>query len=153
MASIPTDADEEPPGSGPAHWKFGTTADVGLGARGKDPEELFAQLGQGLTELITDLKLVRAREERSWTVRSSTVEGLVVAYLTELVVAFDEEGFLGASFDVSLDGRPPTALTVKVQGETYDVLRHPIHVLVKAVTLHRLQVDLARGRARVVVDI
>ena len=65
MQGVPSDADEEPPGAGPAHWKFGTTADVGIGARGGSPAELFAQLGQGLSALVTVLEWVRPATSRA----------------------------------------------------------------------------------------
>jgi SHS2 domain-containing protein len=38
-------------------------------------------------------------------------------------------------------------------GEPFDPARHTAGTEVKAVTLHRLSVDLERGRARVIVDI
>jgi SHS2 domain-containing protein len=150
---LPTDDDEEPPGHGPAHWKFGTTADVGIGARGKPPSVLFAQLGEGLTDLITDRRRVRKGERRSVQVRSSSVEGLVVAFLGALVALFDEEGFVGKEFTVELEGDPPRSLLATVQGEEFDPGRHPLRVQVKAITLHQLEADLQRGVAHVVVDI
>lgn len=153
MSDIPSDADEEPRGSAPAHWKFGTTADVGIGARAASPEALFAQLGEGLTALVTDLKAVRSRERKVVEVRSSTPEGLVVAYLTDLIGLFDGEGWIGRRFTVRITGSPPTALRADVEGEPFDPARHPIHVQAKAIPLHRLQLDLARGRAKVLVDI
>lgn len=143
----------EPPGDAPAHWSFGTTADVGIGARAKDPPGLFDHLGQGLTELMTDRALVRPTEAREIVAESRSVEGLVVAFLTEVIVAQDTDGWLFSRFDVELEGRPPNRLRAKAWGERYDPARHPERVQVKAVTLHRLAVDLERGRARVIVDI
>lgn len=151
--SPPREVDEEPPGSAPAHWRFGTTADVGIGARAGSPEELFAELGKGLTDLVTDLSTVGARRTRRIEVRADSVEGLVVAYLTELIGLFDEEGFLTARPRVELRGDPPSSLLAELEGEELDVERHPIRVQVKAITLHRLEIDLGRGRARVIVDI
>lgn len=153
MPGIPSDADEEPKGSGPAHWSFGTTADVGIGARAGTPEELFAQLGEGLTALITDLERVRPSARKEVQVAAKSPEGLVVAYLTELIGLFDEEGWLGRSFSIRLRGRPPLELTATLEGEAFDAARHPVHVQAKAIPLHQLELDLVRGRARVIVDI
>ena len=148
-----SEVDEEPPGHAPVHWRFGTTADVGIGARAASAEGLFAELGRGFTELVTDLTGIQARETRQIAVEADSVEGLVVAYLTELIGLFDEEGFLASAFRVELQGDPPRKLRAELRGEDFDPARHPVHVQVKAVTLHRLQVDLERRRARVIVDI
>jgi SHS2 domain-containing protein len=153
VPGIPTDADEEPKGTRAAHWRFGTTADVGIGARAGSPEELFAQLGEGLTALITDLSKVRTTDRKEIQVRATTPEGLVVAYLTELIGLFDEEGWLGRSFHVRLSGTPLQELAATVEGEGFTPERHPVHVQAKAIPLHRLELDLRRGRARVLVDI
>lgn len=143
----------EPRGSSAAHWSFGTTADVGIGARAPTPSELFAQLGEGLTDLITDLRRVEPRDHRGLEVEATSPEGLVVAYLTELLALFDEEGWLASRFDVELSGKPPSRLKAELRGEVFDPARHPLHIQVKAATLHRLLLDLDRGRARVIVDI
>ncbi len=149
----PSDPPEEPFGDAPAHWSFGTTADVGIGARARSPEALFAQLGEGYTELLTDLASVEPRATRALEVTSPSLEGLVVAYLTELIGLFDEEGWLTRRYEVSLEGDPPRRIEARLHGETYDPTRHHVKVQVKAVTLHRLEVDLRRGRAQVIVDI
>ncbi|MDE1821674.1 MAG: archease [Euryarchaeota archaeon] len=147
------EVDEEPPGRGPAHWKFGTTADVGIGARASTPQELFAQLGLGFTDLVSDRSKVSPVETREVVAHAKTLEGLVVDFLTDLIELFDEEGFLCSRIEIALEGSPPETLRGRLQGELYDPKRHPIHVQVKAVTLHRLQIDLSKGRARVIVDI
>jgi SHS2 domain-containing protein len=48
---------------------------------------------------------------------------------------------------------PPDALLARAWGEPWDEKRHARHMMVKAITLHRLEVDLRKGRARVIVDI
>lgn len=153
MAEEAPPPDGEPPGKGPAHWSFGTTADVGIGARAPSPGELFDQLGQGFTELVTDLSSVRPRTRREVRAEADTPEGLVVAFLGELIALFDEEGFLGRQFHAKLSGDPPRSVAATVDGEDYDPDRHPVHVQVKAATLHHLLVDLVRGRVEVIVDI
>jgi SHS2 domain-containing protein len=144
---------EEPPGTGPAHWSFGTTADVGIGARGRSPAELFEELGRALFDVITDLEAVRPEVERSFTVEAATPEALVVRYLTELLVAQDVEGLLFSKFRVEPDGEPPRRLRVRAWGEPFEGGRHPGKVAVKAATLHRLEIGFSPPRARVILDI
>lgn len=135
------------------HWRFGTTADVGIGASASRPGELFEELGVGLFSLMTDVRKVREVETRRISVDSPTPEGLLVKYLSELVYLHDAEGMLFSRFEVTLTGDPPRALTAALGGERWDAARHPRHVNVKAITLHRLELDLDRCRARVIVDI
>jgi SHS2 domain-containing protein len=135
------------------HWKFGTTADVGIGASASTPEGLFAELGCGLFSLITDLREIRQVESRRVAVSSPSPEGLLVRFLSELLFLTDTEGMLFSGFTVTLEGQPPRKLRAELWGETWDETRHPRRVNVKAITMHRLELDLVRCRARVIVDI
>jgi SHS2 domain-containing protein len=132
---------------------FPTTADVGIWARGATASELFAALGLGLYSLMTDLRKVRPLEERTVSASGEDASALLVAYLTELLALEQTEGFLGREIHARPVGTPPTAILASVRGERFDPARHPRRKEVKAVTLHRLTLDLERGRARVIVDI
>ncbi len=150
---IPSEVTTEPPGSHPAHWRFGTTADVGVGARADSLPELFRQLALGLSDLLTDVTRVSPREVRRIEVAAPSPEGLVVAFLTRLVQLFDVEEFLVGDLEVDVTGEPPRELRALLRGEAYDPPRHPPGVGVKAVTLHRMFLDLKRPRAQVILDI
>ncbi len=79
--------------------------------------------------------------------------GLVVAFLTELIVLHDTEGFLAREIRAHPVGAPPTAVVASLTGERFDPARHPEKTDVKAITLHGLVFDPERGRARVIVDL
>lgn len=132
---------------------FPTTADVGIWATAESPSELFAALGRALFSLTTDLRKVRLREERAVAASAPDPAALAVAFLGELIVLHDTEHFLAREMEVKLVGSPPTAALATVRGERFDPSRHSEKVQVKAATLHNLEVDLVRGRARVIVDI
>jgi protein archease len=132
---------------------FPTTADVGIWARAPKPAELFEALGLGLAALSVDLRGVRASEERSVHARGTDLASLVVAYLGALLSLQQEEGFVARDLRVRLTGIPPTTVEATVRGERFDPERHRGKKEVKAITFHQLRVDLARGRARVIVDI
>ncbi len=132
---------------------FPTTADMGIRASGPTPSQLFEAMGLGLFALITDLRTVRPREERVVAATGVDLQDLSVDYLSRLLLLQQEEGFLAREIRVTLSGSPPTGLTAVVLGEPMDPDRHPRRIEVKAITLHQLSVDLARGRARVIVDI
>jgi len=83
---------------------------------------------------------------------SDTTE-LVVAFLTELLLLEQTDGFIAREIRAHPVGNPPTAIVASVSGERFDLSRHSSRTEVKAVTLHDLVFDTARGRARVIVDI
>jgi SHS2 domain-containing protein len=78
---------------------------------------------------------------------------LVVAFLSELILLHESEGFLVRSIEARTLGSPPTSVIAAVHGEPFDPTRHAARTEVKAATLHDLVFDPARGTARVIVDI
>jgi SHS2 domain-containing protein len=133
--------------------QFPTTADVGIWASGPTTAAVFEALGLGLFSLMTDLTRVRERSERAVSASGSDPSALVVAYLSELLLLQQTEGFIGREIRAHPVGDPPTAIVASVSGETFDPGRHTSRTEVKAVTLHDLTIDFATGRARVIVDI
>lgn len=132
---------------------FPTTADVGLRASAPDPAALFEALGRGLFALMTDLRTVRPSEQRMISAKGADLPGLLVAYLTELLLLEQTDGFVARSIRAELVGRPPTSVRAQVVGERLDPERHPRRKEIKAVTWHRLSVGLAPPKARVILDI
>jgi SHS2 domain-containing protein len=133
--------------------RFPTTADVGIWATGSTPNALLEGLGLGLFALMTNLRRVRPREERAVSASGSDPPSLVVAYLSELLLLQQRDGFIAREIEVRPIGDPPTALVASLRGEPFEQGRHVPGIEVKAVTFHELELDLTRGRARVIVDI
>jgi SHS2 domain-containing protein len=133
--------------------RFPTTADVGIWATGPTNAALFEALGLGLFALITERRRVRAVAERAVSASASDPSALVVAYLGELLLLHASDGFVAREIRAQPVGDPPTAILATVAGEPFDPGRHSAGTEVKAVTYHDLVIDLARGRARVIVDI
>jgi len=102
---------------------------------------------------MTDLRTVRPVEERSVSASAPDPAGLVVAFLNELLLLSEDDGFVGRTIEAHPVGDPPTAVLATVRGERFDPARHPPGTEVKAVTLHRLRFDPDSGRARVIVDL
>ena len=135
------------------YGSFPTTADVGIWARSSTAAGLFEALGLGLFALVTDLRRVRPREERTVQASAADPAALAVRFLEALLLLLDADDFLVRRLKVTLIGSPPTALLAIASGETFDPARHERRKQVKAVTYHGLSVDLTQGRARVIVDI
>jgi SHS2 domain-containing protein len=102
---------------------------------------------------MTDLRRVRPRDDRAVSASGADPTALVVAFLSELLLLQQKEGFLAREIEVRPMGDPPTALLASVRGERFDPARHTAGTEVKAVTFHALTFDPGAGRARVIVDI
>ena|GEM_PF-1040978 len=126
---------------------------MGIWATGPTPAALFEALGLGLFALMTDRKKVRPHSERAVSASGTDPASLVVAYLSELLLLQQTEGFIAREIRAHPVGDPPTAIVASVSGEKFDSARHSARTEVKAVTLHDLSIDFETGRARVIVDI
>jgi SHS2 domain-containing protein len=87
------------------------------------------------------------------SLESSDREALLVDWLNHLLYLFDIDGFLGRDFQVTL--LTPARLEARMQGDIFDITRHPAKTAVKAATFHKLEILPAPDgwRATVVLDL
>jgi len=132
---------------------FGTTADVGVVSYGRDIREAFENQAKGMFSIMADLRGVRDTMSFDVEAEAPDIEGLLAAWLEELLFISDTRGVLLRRFDITVlkDQR----LTARAYGEEVDTARHVIKTPVKAVTYHGLGVVIRQGSvtARVVYDI
>lgn len=133
---------------------FEHTADLGLRVAATSLEELFAEAARGLMSMLVDRpEHVLPHESQAFEIVSSELDYLFFDWLSELLFAFESDGWLGAAFDVRIDGNH---LLATVRGEHLDRARHQPGHEVKAITYHGLQVREAPDggwTAEVIVDI
>jgi SHS2 domain-containing protein len=131
------------------------TADAGIVASGATWNELFANAALGMFSLMAELDGVRPAVERRIEVEAADREALMVLWLTELLYYLDAEELLFSRFEV--EKADETRLRARVFGERIDPERHRLHMGVKAVTRHMLEVGPEEGgagyRARILFDI
>ena len=133
------------------------TADVGADIDAASRDELFAEAARALCETIVDPATVRPSLERRFDLAAPDLETLLVDWLGELVFVFevDRQLFRDAEVTVAED-EAGWRLAAVARGEPYDPERHPVRVLVKAVTYHQIEVvrrDDGTWHARVIFDI
>ncbi|MFQ6671670.1 MAG: archease [Candidatus Tectimicrobiota bacterium] len=139
-----------------AHRPFeiiGTTADVGVVASGSTCEEAFIHAAEGLFSLITDLEAIEPTEPISVECEGISLEGLLVAWLNELIYLHDVHEMLFRRFEIAaFDGRKMEATA---WGEPIDKKRHSLGTEVKAATYHlaRVEEGPAGWEAHVIVDV
>ncbi len=130
------------------------TADIGIRATGRTPEELFEQMAEGMFSLIVPPEEVHPQMTRTVQASADGNERLLVAWLRELLVLFDTERILGKSFKVRRLGE--AGIQGMLSGEKLDLARHHVDKEVKAVTYCGLEVvrqEDGTWAAQVIFDI
>jgi SHS2 domain-containing protein len=137
----------------PPFETFDHTADIGVVARGATLPEAFANAARAMFSLMVDLDRVEEHEERRVEVQADDQEGLLVAWLAELLYLSEVDNVVFSRFDV--DEISDTHLVARAFGEPLDLERHNPKLMIKAVTRHMLQVAQQDGmfQVRVILDI
>lgn len=130
------------------------TGDIGILVYGKTLEELYENAGFAYFDIVCNLSLVEEKEEKTLEVEGETPAELLRNFLVELLLLSQVEGYFCSSFEVlELTGQK---LRVIARGEPLDEERHQVHIEIKAVTYHMLEVvreEDQTWRGRVIFDI
>ncbi len=135
---------------------FDHTGDIGVDLAASTLEELFASAAEALAATLTELDAIVAREAQAVALEAAALDLLLVDWLSELLYRFDVHRWLARSCTLRVRVDSQCAkLEGWVRGEPVDPARHPIKVLIKAVTYHGLHVtNTGTGwTARVIFDI
>lgn len=129
------------------------TADIGFEAFGATREEVYANAGWALQNIMVDLNSIVPRDEIKIQVEGADAASLLVNWLSEILYRIDADGRLFHDFKVLELG--DRSLTAIAHGESFDRARHQVKLQVKAITYHQLALKkTADGwRAQVYVDI
>lgn len=132
---------------------FEHTADIGLIARGRTLEELFANAASGLVDLTVDPEGLREETRVEVTVSAADREALLVGWLNELLYLLDTRRFLPRRSRIT--HLSDTSLTADLVGDTVDPRLHAVRRMIKAATYHGLSLRQANGvwEARVILDL
>jgi SHS2 domain-containing protein len=153
------------------------SGDIGIRVFGRNLQEIFVNSAIGMYGLITELSCIEEAKKIEVSAESSSIEGLFVSWLNELIFHFDTYGFIGKhviitettpSFILPLQSGlpegseadknsdlPTCRLKAVLSGEEFDPERHESKLLVKAATYHKLRIEKTddRWEADVIFDI
>lgn len=129
------------------------TADVGIVVRAATLPDLFETAAEGMFSFIVDPAGV---ENRAWLerrVEAEDLEGLLVAWLNDLLTVLAAEAFVPRVFVV--DEVSERRVRATIHGEPVDPSRHRFRLDVKAATYHQLQVTRQDDgwTARIIFDV
>lgn len=114
------------------------TADVVVKAYGDSVEEAFASAAEALFDIITDGAGIAPTNNTEFEVESIDREGLLVGFLSRLILLFETERVVGSQFDICF--LSSNKLKAKMAVESFDEVRHGQGLHVKAVSYHMLRI-------------
>lgn len=131
--------DKKPEG----HRLLEHTTDAYIEAWGPTLERAFAQSAKGVYETMLNLETVDPIVEETVQVDGHDKKELLYNWLEQLLLEFDINQMVYASYDLSLTSDSPLLfkLRAKLTGEKYDREKHGSKTEVKGVTYHLMEIQ------------
>ena len=120
---------------------FEHTADAGIRAESSTLSEAFHEVSLAFTELITGGSLPDTKNNFKINIESSSLDSLLVNYISHLIYLFDTENFLVSSVDVSIKSGLSNTVSGLLKGDFYNEAIHGYGVEIKAVSYHMLEIS------------
>ena len=114
------------------------TADAAVKAYGQNIEEAFASAALAMFDIITGGAEIEPKERTQFAVESIDREGLLVRFLSELIVLHEGEGRVFSDFRVSFEDW--FQLTAEMGSEPFDPERHAQGIQVKGVSYYMMEI-------------
>jgi SHS2 domain-containing protein len=127
------------------------TADIAIKAHGADLSEAFAAAAEAMFAIITDNAAIEPKQRIELTMESIDTEGLLVRFLSELIVIHEVEELVLTDFEVSLSN--DRHLTVRAMGEPFDAEKHGGGTPVKGVSYHMMEIADGGGKRPAYVQV
>ncbi|MFH7026222.1 MAG: archease [Heteroscytonema crispum UTEX LB 1556] len=132
-------------------------ADIAFQASGNNLEEVFQAAGDAtLNTMIENLDAIELKETRNFTLENDALDLLLFNFLEEFIYYKDSERLLLRAQQIKIEEKNDKyQLSAVTQGEILDIQKHQQRVDVKAVTLHRFQLEKTNDgwTAMVILDI
>ncbi len=118
------------------------TADAYVEAYGTTLEEAFEHAALAMTDVMTELEKVEAKNEENFEVEALDEYALLYSWLEELLLEFELKSKLYSRFEVSSIEKISEGfrLRAKAWGEAYDSEKHPSKVGIKSATYHQMEI-------------
>ncbi|MBI2836788.1 MAG: archease [Acidobacteria bacterium] len=130
---------------------FGTTADIGIHARGATLANLFDNAALGMYHLMGSPDPAAPRRAKKLAVSAGSEELLLFRWLSELLYLYDGKAMFGCGLaNTTIVDNRITSQLVWIPGDRVK-LRHQL----KAVTMHRLAIQRSPDgfRAAIIFDV
>jgi SHS2 domain-containing protein len=115
------------------------TADIAIKAYGRDLDEAFANAATAMFDTITDGASIEAEKEVALEIEAIDREGLLVQFLSELILIHEVEGLVFSEFEVDISGE--NGLKAVCRGERFMPEKHGGGLHVKGVSYHMMEIS------------
>ena len=119
---------------------FEHTADAGIRAESPTLSEAFNEVSLAFTEIVTGGSLPNKKTNFKIEIEATTLDSLLVNYISHLIYLFDTENFLVSSADINVNTSSPNKIWGILEGDFYDENKHGYGVEIKAVSYHMLKI-------------
>lgn len=119
------------------------TADIIVKASGRTLDEAFGAAAEGMFAVITDGAVIRPVRRVRIEIESIDVEGLLVTFLSELIVRHESERVVMG--DIQVRVQSDTRLQADIGVEPFDESRHGEGTQVKGVSYHLMEIHGPAG--------
>jgi len=128
-------------------------ADVFIEIYGKNERELFQNILQAFSSIITDLKKLKAKEKLSFKIKANDFAEIIFNFIEKLIYFKDVKALLFKRGRFILKRNNELLLTVDLLGEKISD-KMPIKIDVKALTRHKFRVKKNKYyKATIVLDV
>jgi len=124
--------------NGKAFEEVDISGDVGLRIRGNSLSDLFTNAAYGLYHLVVNGSLIETGTTISIDAEGESLEGLLIAFLNELIYHMDTHGFIGKK--VIIHRIDQNSVNATIEGEEFTGRGHEWKLLLKAATYHDVHV-------------
>jgi len=114
------------------------TADIAVRAHGCDLDEAFANAATAMFDIITDGASIDTSTEVTVEIEAIDREGLLVQFLSELILIHEVDRLVFTDFEVSISGTG--GLKAVCRGETFSQKKHGGGLHVKGVSYHMMEI-------------
>ena len=114
------------------------TADVAVRAYGQTLEEAFATAASAMFDIITGGAEIEPKKRTQFAVESIDREGLLVQFLSELIVLHEGDGRVFSDFHITFGGGH--SLSAEMGSEPFDPERHAQGTQVKGVSYYMMEI-------------
>ena len=121
------------------HYEFVEhTADIAIKAYGSCIEEAFAVAAGAMFDIMTDGAVVEPLEKVEFETESVDIEGLLVGFLSDLIVLHEVQDYVLSDFEITFMGS--NRMRAVCRGETFDEKRHAHGLHIKGVSYHMMEI-------------
>ena len=114
------------------------TADVAVKAYGATLEEAFAVAAEAMFDIMTDESPIERKQKVELEAESIDIEGLLVSFLSKLIVIHEVDNLVLKDFVVAFTG--DNNLKADAWGEKFTETKHAAGLHVKGVSYHMMEV-------------